>query len=167
MTELRCGGIVVACAFDHRVADGYSANMFWVTWAEMATSNPISTPPSFLRSLLNPKGPLTQKYDSYFDEMYLPISSLPKPDQSQNVDPLITRVYLISKNQLSNLQSLCDEDLDKVENGCCKRKTSKLQSFSAFLWQIIASHACQLGVEYVNKISKMGIVVDGKHAMFT
>ncbi|KAL2898633.1 Omega-hydroxypalmitate O-feruloyl transferase [Bienertia sinuspersici] len=151
--QLKCGGIVVACAFDHRVADAYSANMFWVTWAEMATSLPISSTPNFRRSLISPNNPndplnnnnAINNNDSFFDELYLPISSIPKPspNQPQDVDPLVTRVYLISKDQLMEIQTLCSQDFDiKVEDGSCKRKSSsKLQSFSAFLWQIIASHA--------------------------
>ncbi|XP_021765880.1 shikimate O-hydroxycinnamoyltransferase-like [Chenopodium quinoa] len=155
VTELKCGGTVVACAFDHRVADAYSANMFWVTWAEMATFKPISTTPGFHRSLVSPRSPLN--YNSTFDEMYIPISSLLNSNPNQNMDPLITRVYYVSKYQLDILQSLA-----QIE--CCK-KISKLQSFSAFLWQIIGSHTCQLGMDHVNKISRMGIVVDGRNRL--
>ncbi|ERN12613.1 hypothetical protein AMTR_s00025p00227680 [Amborella trichopoda] len=31
LTKLKCGSIVVACTFDHRVADAYSANMFLIS----------------------------------------------------------------------------------------------------------------------------------------
>ncbi|RVW84165.1 Spermidine hydroxycinnamoyl transferase [Vitis vinifera] len=41
VTELKCGGIVVACTFDHRIADD-STNMFLVSWAEMAHPSPLS-----------------------------------------------------------------------------------------------------------------------------
>nr|GMD83156.1 shikimate O-hydroxycinnamoyltransferase-like [Ipomoea batatas] len=34
VTQLKCGGVVVGCSFDHRVADAYSANMFLVSWSE-------------------------------------------------------------------------------------------------------------------------------------
>ncbi|KAL2495202.1 HXXXD-type acyl-transferase family protein [Forsythia ovata] len=46
-TQLKCGGLVVACTFSHQVADAYSANMFIVSWAEMALSKPLSQIPSF------------------------------------------------------------------------------------------------------------------------
>ncbi|KAG6538241.1 hypothetical protein ZIOFF_003353 [Zingiber officinale] len=44
-TGLKCGGLILACKFDHRVADAYSANMFLVFWLELATS---ATPPTSL-----------------------------------------------------------------------------------------------------------------------
>ncbi|KAK6797623.1 hypothetical protein RDI58_005325 [Solanum bulbocastanum] len=44
VTELKCGGVVVGCTFDHRVVDAYSFNMFLVSWAELALSKPLSHP---------------------------------------------------------------------------------------------------------------------------
>ncbi|KAM7481705.1 hypothetical protein LguiB_006288 [Lonicera macranthoides] len=55
VTELKCRALGVACTFDHRVADTYSANMFLVSWAEIAQSKPLSQVPSFRRSLLCPR----------------------------------------------------------------------------------------------------------------
>ncbi|CBI33403.3 unnamed protein product, partial [Vitis vinifera] len=77
VTELKCGGVVVACTFDHRIADAYSANMFLVSWAEMAQSKPLSVLPSFRRSLLNARRP--GSYDPSLDDMYVPMSTLPPP----------------------------------------------------------------------------------------
>ncbi|KAB2081295.1 hypothetical protein ES319_A05G121900v1 [Gossypium barbadense] len=147
-TELRCGGIVVACTFDHRIADAYSANMFLVSWAEMARSKSISLLPSFRRSLVNPRRPGC--IDPSLDHMYVPISSLPPPKQHyQPTDPLISRIYYITSEQLDELQSLA------CTNGY---KRTKLESFSAFLWKMIAVLAAQDGF----KSTKMGIVVDGR-----
>ncbi|KAE8688230.1 titin-like [Hibiscus syriacus] len=39
-TELRCGGVVVACTLDQRIADAYSANMFLVSWANCLDPSP-------------------------------------------------------------------------------------------------------------------------------
>ncbi|CAA0825138.1 HXXXD-type acyl-transferase family protein [Striga hermonthica] len=57
VTHLNRGGLVVACTFAHQVADAHSANMFLISWAEMARSEPLSQPPSFRRSLLLPRRP--------------------------------------------------------------------------------------------------------------
>ncbi|KAG6533299.1 hypothetical protein ZIOFF_007166 [Zingiber officinale] len=57
-TGLKCGGLVVACKFDHRVADAYSANMFLVFWSEIATFGHATLLPSFCRTLLSPRLPL-------------------------------------------------------------------------------------------------------------
>ncbi|GMI91947.1 hypothetical protein like AT1G32910 [Hibiscus trionum] len=148
-TELRCGGIVVACTFDHRIADAYSANMFLVSWAEMARSKPMSSVPCFRRSLMNPRHPGC--IDLSLDQMYVPISSLPPPKQhlDQPTDTLISRIYYITSEQLNDLQSLA------CSNGY---KRTKLESFSAFLWKMVALLAAKDGF----KLTKMGIVVDGR-----
>ncbi|KAA8529854.1 hypothetical protein F0562_034377 [Nyssa sinensis] len=150
VTELKCGGVVVACTFDHRVADAYSANMFLVSWAEIAQSKPrLSVLPSFQRSLLSPRFPTC--YDSSLNDMYVPISALSPPPQlanSSSNDPIISRIYYVKADQLSSLQSLASS------NG---RKKTKLEAFSALLWKTIAS-----GEDASGKISKIGIVVDGR-----
>ncbi|MFQ6638958.1 hypothetical protein Gotur_016339 [Gossypium turneri] len=148
-TELKCGGIVVACAFDHRVADAYTANMFLVSWAEIAQSKPASMVPSFRRSLLNPRRP--GRVDPSLDEMYVPIPSLPPPEENHEpTDHLISRIFYVSSDQINELQSLASSDGDK---------RSKLESFSAFLWKQVAAFAAS---KDRNSISKMGIVVDGR-----
>nr|GEW25784.1 shikimate O-hydroxycinnamoyltransferase-like [Tanacetum cinerariifolium] len=57
VTMLKCGGMVIASMFDHRVADGYSANMFISSWANMTRSQPPCLLPSFRRSVLNARRP--------------------------------------------------------------------------------------------------------------
>ena len=150
-TELNCGGLVVACTFDHRIADAYSANMFLVSWAEMAQSKPNSSVPCFRRSLLNPRRP--GLIHPSLNDMYVPVTSLPPPkDPEPDSDYLISRIYYITSEQLNNLQSLAT-----TTNGC---RRTKLESFSAFLWKMVAKHASINNVD--NNITKMGIVVDGR-----
>ncbi|XWS11652.1 hypothetical protein CRYUN_Cryun37aG0017500 [Craigia yunnanensis] len=147
-TELKCGGIVVACAFDHRVADAYSINMFLVSWAEIARSKPVSMAPSFRRSLLNPRRP--GRIDPSVDEMYVPIPSLPPPGENHEpTDHLISRIFYVTADQLNELQSLASSNGDK---------RTKLESFSAFLWKMVATSAAKNR----DKVSKLGIVVDGR-----
>ncbi|GKV26822.1 hypothetical protein SLEP1_g36050 [Rubroshorea leprosula] len=148
-TELKCGGIVVACTFDHRIADAYSANMFLVSWAEIAQSKPISLLPSFRRSMLNPRHPGC--IDVSLDDLYVPISTLPPPKENNQPsdDHLISRIYYVTAAQLDELQSL-------ASRGGSKR--TKLESFSAFLWKMVAISAAGDS----SKMSKMGIVVDGR-----
>ncbi|KAK9698355.1 hypothetical protein RND81_08G098500 [Saponaria officinalis] len=162
VTKLECGAITIGCTFDHRVADAYSANMFWVTWSEMTTSKPITTHPCFRRSLLNPKRPLM--HDISLDDMYVPISTLTRQNEPKTMidsDPLISRIYNISADQLRRLQCLASNcSLD-----CCKGSfmRSKLQSFSAFLWKLVASHAYHFEPDTNGSgFCKMGIVVDGR-----
>ncbi|KAM4113493.1 hypothetical protein ACJW30_05G224800 [Castanea mollissima] len=150
-TELKCGGLVVACTFDHRIADAYSANLFLVSWAEMAQSKPISTVPCFRRSLLNPRRP--GSIHPSLNDMYVPVTSLPPPKDPQPCDDyLISRIYYIKADQLNLLQSLAT-----TTNGC---RRTKLESFSAFLWKMVAKHAILNNVD--KKVTKMGIVVDGR-----
>ncbi|KAI6672127.1 hypothetical protein NL676_007012 [Syzygium grande] len=164
-TELKCGGIVVACTFDHRIADAHSANMFIVFWAETARSDaPISLPPSFRRSLLNPRRPLC--IDPSLDRMYVPISALPPPPQhkqqaggefepksSRDNNRLVSRIYYVTATLLSELQQMASS------NGS---KRSKLESFSAFLWKMVAESSLVANNQDSKAISRMGIVVDGR-----
>ncbi|XP_010058984.1 coniferyl alcohol acyltransferase [Eucalyptus grandis] len=164
-TELKCGGIVVACTFDHRIADAYSINMFMVFWAETARSAaPISLPPSFRRSLLNPRHPLC--FDPSLDRMYIPVSALPPPlkhklqvdEQCETMtlrddDHLLSRLYYVTNAKLSELQqSACS-------NGS---KRTKLESFSAFLWRMVAESSLVADNDDNKTMSRMGIVVDGR-----
>ncbi|KAG2324461.1 hypothetical protein Bca52824_007189 [Brassica carinata] len=153
VTQLKCGSIVVGCTFDHRVADAYSMNMFLVSWAEISRSDvPISCVPSFRRSLLNPRRPLVM--DSSIDQMYTPVTSLPPPQETTNPDSfLASRLYYIKGDVLDKLQTLASNS---------KRRT-KLESFSAFLWKLVAKHAATDPVPRKN--SKLGIVVDGRRRL--
>ncbi|KAK3000898.1 hypothetical protein RJ639_020406 [Escallonia herrerae] len=121
-TELECGGLVVACMFDHRVADAYSANMFLV--------------PSFRRLLVGPR--CRGRYHSSIDRTYVPVSALPPPKDhcsgSGYYQP-ISRIYYVEANQLNQLQSIASSVSGARINKC---KRSKLEALSAFLWKLVA-----------------------------
>nr|XP_043622842.1 coniferyl alcohol acyltransferase-like [Erigeron canadensis] len=146
VTELNCGGLVIGCKFDHRVADAYSMNMFLVAWAEISKSEAISTVPSFRRSMLNPRRPLL--IDSLYDTLFVPLSSLPPPNPSVPTNPLISRIYYVKSEAINNLQSISSL------NGNPKR--SKLVSLTAYLWRLMSE--CEDG----SKTCRMGVVVDGR-----
>ncbi|PIN14815.1 Alcohol O-acetyltransferase [Handroanthus impetiginosus] len=153
-TQLKCGGLVVACTFAHQVADACSANMFLVSWAEMAQFKPLSQPPSFRRSLLLPRRP--GAYQPSVDNMYIPVSSLPPPeDQFEDEDQAaaLSRIYYIKSDLISELQTLANTDNN--ENN--KRRT-KLEAFCAFLWKTVVSSRGFAGDNYC----RLGIVVDGR-----
>ncbi|WCJ37185.1 HXXXD-type acyl-transferase family protein [Euphorbia peplus] len=153
-TEMKCGGVVVGCTFDHRIADAYSTNMFLVAWAQTAQSKEMPLAPSFRRSLLNPRRPVD--VDPSLDDMYIPISQL-KPDKDVNPDDddhLISRIYYVKADQLDRLQSLATpKDSHKIR--------TKLESFCALLWQLVAKSAAKTSGDS-NSYTKMGIVVDGR-----
>lgn len=145
---------MVSCTFDHRIADAYSANMFLVSWAELAKTREFLVVPSFRRSLLNPRRPAS--IDPSLNNMYVPISKLKPPKEPQpqlDFDNLISRIYYVKADQLNQLQSLAN---------CNGNKRTKLESFSAFLWQLVAKSAKKVDASKVMKICKMGIVVDGR-----
>jgi len=158
---MKCGGLVVACNFDHRIADAYSANMFLVSWAEIARHNNNkslipTTQPCFQRSLLTPRHP-PSIHPSLYD-MYIPISDLPPPPESKlesdiKTNPLISRIYYVTSEELNTMQLLANTN----NSGSVKR--SKLESFSAFLWKMVASGA---STNSRNVVTQMGIVVDGR-----
>ncbi|KAH7855853.1 hypothetical protein Vadar_029719 [Vaccinium darrowii] len=148
VTEFKCGGLMVACTFDHRVADGYSFYMFLVSWAETARLIPLSLRPSFRRSLLNPRRP--GLYSSSLNHLYIPISTLPPAPEPQHcsADDIISHIYYISTDQLIRLQLLASRG--------GTRKT-KFEAFCAFLWKLVAT-----GVTEEGQFCKLGIVVDGR-----
>ncbi|KAK9055291.1 hypothetical protein SSX86_026373 [Deinandra increscens subsp. villosa] len=149
VTELSCGGLVIGCTSDHRVADAHSINAFLTAWAELAQSKPISNLPSFRRSMLNPRRPPIT--NTFYNTLYLPLSSLPPPRLSTPTDPLISRIYYMEAKDITHLQTTSSF------NGNPKR--SKLVSFTAFLWKIMAE--CEDGLN----TCKMGVVVDGREKL--
>ncbi|XP_010539595.1 PREDICTED: shikimate O-hydroxycinnamoyltransferase-like [Tarenaya hassleriana] len=153
VTELKCGSIAVGLTFDHRVADAYSTNMFLVSWSQISRSEPISLVPSFRRSLLNPRRPLL--VDSSIDRLFIPLTSLPPPQETCDQDHALTsRIYYIESDVLDDLQRM-------ASSGSCTRRT-KIESFSAFLWKLLAKHA---GNDQSTIISKLGVVVDGRRRL--
>ncbi|XP_073102161.1 coniferyl alcohol acyltransferase-like [Elaeis guineensis] len=141
-TELKCGGLVLACTFDHRIADAYSTNIFLVAWAETAASKPISLPPSFRRSLLIPRRP--GSHDPSLDRLYVPVSSLPPPPASDEEDA-VNRIYYITADDIARIQAAAG------------RKRTKIEVFTAYLWRVLAR-----GARPEDKVCRMGAVVDGR-----
>lgn len=159
VTELKCGGLVIGCTFDHRVADAHSINMFFLAWAEITRSKSILISdhiPCYRRSLLNPRRP--SQYHPSINNMYVLISSLPPSPKDQqfhtpiagngNSGHLLSRIYHIGAEQIERLQSMASS------NGT---KRSKLETFSALLWKLLAK-----GGKDDDKRCKMGIVVNGR-----
>nr|AHA90803.1 cinnamyl alcohol acyltransferase 2 [Larrea tridentata] len=150
VTQLKCGGLVVGCTFDHRIADAYSANMFLVSWAEISQFQPTLFQPSFRRSLLDPRRPIL--IDPSLNDMYVPINTLSSAkEEDSDVDHLVSRIYYVTSEQINLMQSIASS------SGI---KRTKLESFSAFLWKMIAKHAMQSDAR--NTRTRLGIVVDGR-----
>ncbi|KAI3709039.1 hypothetical protein L2E82_38750 [Cichorium intybus] len=145
VTELRCGSMIMACSIDHRVGDGQSMNMFLVSLAEIAQMKPITNIPCFRTSILNPRKP--PRYDTTVDSLYMPISFLPPPASFQ--DKLYSRIYYMTAESINQIQ---------CEASSKERRRSKLQSFTAFLWKLLA-HGDDCNV---STTSRMGIVVNGR-----
>nr|GMC80326.1 shikimate O-hydroxycinnamoyltransferase-like [Ipomoea batatas] len=158
-TELKCGGIVVACTFDHRVGDAYSTNMFLVSWSEIAQAKQPSQLPCFRRSLLFPRRP--GHYDLFVANMYIPISSLLPPEPGVE-ESLISRIYCVTAEQIRHLQSQANDYSDKDSADKLKHpRCTKVEAFCAFLWKTVA-----LGKSRRNfKNFRLGIVVDEKTSL--
>ncbi|WOK94989.1 hypothetical protein Cni_G03694 [Canna indica] len=142
VTELKCGGLVVACTFDHRVSDAYSANMFLVSWSEIATSKPVSRLPTFRRSLLTPRDPL--RLHASLDVLFVPVSSLPPPKPVDEGEPAVNRIYYIAAADVDRMQA-------------ATKKRTKVEAFTAYIWLVLAKAAAP-----EEKWCRMGVVVDGR-----
>lgn len=155
-TWMKCGGLVVACTFDHLIADAYSANMFLVSWAEMAHPNrpTTSAQPCFRRSLLTPRHP--PSIHPSIHQMFSTISDIappPEPKPKPEYDPITSRIYYVTSEQISHMQSLATSSAGD--------QRTKLESFSAFLWKMVGAAAAYAeGKEKV--LTKMSVVVEGR-----
>ncbi|KAF4379546.1 hypothetical protein F8388_023563 [Cannabis sativa] len=153
-TTLKCGSVIVVTLFDHRISDGYSASMFLVSWAEFVRSKPLTynNPPSFRRSLLNPSRNFGSIDTSDYDKYVTVVTTPENTSRPRNNDNPINRLYYIKAEHINNLQTLA-----------CKNNSNnnitKIESFSAFLWKLIAKSSTSTDVE---KQCKVGIVVDGR-----
>ncbi|KAK1418350.1 hypothetical protein QVD17_27493 [Tagetes erecta] len=143
VTELKCGSMIISCAFNHQLSDGYSLNKFMVAWAKLTRLEPITNVPSFRPSTLNPRRP--PRYQPSLDNLYIPITSLPPPSSFK---PLDSRMYYIRAESIQRIQS---------EASTQDTKRSKFLSFTAFLWKILANGGNDLA-----NISRMGVVVNGR-----
>ncbi|XP_075475363.1 coniferyl alcohol acyltransferase-like [Primulina tabacum] len=154
VTDLKCGGLVIGCTFDHRVADAHSANMFLTAWAEVAQSKQITLLPTFRRSFLNPRRP-PQPHES-LDQFYVPLSSLPPPTCDDNpLNHLTSRIYYVKSEEIDRIQ---------YEASCSHgSKRSRIESFSAFLWKSIADTIAA----HISRTVKLGIVIDGRSRLIT
>ena len=141
--------------FDHRAADGYSANMFISSWADITRCGSPSMLPSFNRSFFNPRFPTT--YSSSIDDVFAIFEPPTKPDHDQNPendDLLVNRIYYIEGKQLGRVQSLA------IEN---ERRRSKVEAFTSFLWKMIASSMEDSGNS--NKMCSVALAVDGRRRL--
>ncbi|KAI3725164.1 hypothetical protein L1987_64942 [Smallanthus sonchifolius] len=145
VTELKCGSMIISCAFNHQLSDAYSLNMFLVAWAKHARLETISNIPSFRPSILNPRHP--PHYESSLDNQYIPITSLPPPSTFK--EPLDSRMYYIRAESIERIQS---------EASTQDTKRSKFMSFTAYLWKLLANK----GSDVANTVSRMGVVVNGR-----
>ncbi|KAK9051216.1 hypothetical protein SSX86_027842 [Deinandra increscens subsp. villosa] len=156
VTKLKCEGIVIGIMVDHRIVDGYSANMFISSWADMTRSKTPSIIPSFARSNLKPRFPTV--YSSLIDNVFAPFIPPPNPDsdinEEENEYTLVNRIYYIKGEHLRKIQ------LSASESGC---RTSKLVAFTAFLWKEVGLSMEESG-KY-NEICNAVVVVDGRRRL--
>ncbi|KAI3497990.1 hypothetical protein L1887_33668 [Cichorium endivia] len=148
--------MAIGCNFDHRIVDGYSANMFISSWADIARSGTPTIFPSLGRSYLNPRSPTVSS--SSIDNVFAPFIPPSKTENDQNDNDgeklLVNRVYYIEGEQLKQLQLLA------TENGC---RRSKLEAFTSFLWKKLALSMEDSGKH--NQVCNMVVTVDGRRRL--
>ncbi|GLJ20276.1 hypothetical protein SUGI_0368230 [Cryptomeria japonica] len=148
VTQFTCGRIVVSSTFDHRIADSFSANLFFTCWANLSRNEPIEwRTPSFTRSILVPRDPLN--YCSEIDKMYMKVQPLPQSKMQIPQPALASRIYYLSAKDIEKLQ------LGANQNG---NSYTKLEVFSAHFWKLLIQ-----GQRIEDTINcNIGIAVDGR-----
>ncbi|KAK9051217.1 hypothetical protein SSX86_027843 [Deinandra increscens subsp. villosa] len=158
VTKLKCEGIVIGILSDHRLVDGYSANMFISSWANMTRSIAPSMTPSFGRSYLKPRSPTAHSplIDNVFALFTPPSNHVSHLIEEEDDDEylLVNRLYYIKGDQLKRLQFLASE------NGC---RRSKLVAFTSFLWKEVALSMDESGKD--NKACNVVVSVDGRRRL--
>ncbi|XP_057814323.2 coniferyl alcohol acyltransferase-like [Cryptomeria japonica] len=102
VTKFSCGGIVVGCTFDHRVADAFSANMFFTHWSNISRNKMTeSTSPSFTRSILVPRDP--PNCCSEINKMYMKLQPLPNPIKQILEPAKASRIYYLGVKDIEKL----------------------------------------------------------------
>ncbi|GLJ35065.1 hypothetical protein SUGI_0705570 [Cryptomeria japonica] len=148
VTEFSCGGIVVGCTFDHRIADAYSANMFFTSWAKLSRNDSTVSPnPTFSRSILSPRDSPTCCAE--IEKMY--VRHTPQESDQKKPHPpcLASRIYRLDVKKIMDLQLNANKD---------GKNYTKLEVFSAYLWKLLI---CTQKVQDTLNC-KIGIVVDGR-----
>ncbi|GLJ12900.1 hypothetical protein SUGI_0200040 [Cryptomeria japonica] len=143
VTEFSCGGIVVGCTFDHKIADAFSGNMFFTCWAKLSKNESIdSLIPSFTKSVLRPQDPPVLS-----DRVY--VNQTPGGKCQQIEDPsLASRIYHLNAKNIEKIQACANEH---------GKKYSKLEAFCAYLWNLLVHLDSQEIKHY-----SIGIAVDGR-----
>ncbi|KAJ0435760.1 putative alcohol O-acetyltransferase [Helianthus annuus] len=158
VTKLKCDGMVIGIMVDHRIVDGYSANMFISSWADITRSKTPSMIPSFERSYLKPRSP--KVYSPLIDNVFAPFFPPSNPDindlgkEDGDEYPHVNRVYYIEGEQLKRLQLLVNE------NGA---RRSKLVAFTSFLWKLVALSMENSGKQ--NEECNVIVAVDGRRRL--
>ncbi|KAJ3705124.1 hypothetical protein LUZ61_008829 [Rhynchospora tenuis] len=151
VTELRCGAMVIGCAFDHRVADAYSFFMFMSAWANITLNKPINQMPSFCRFLLSSRIiSSSNSSDPIYDQIFTPLSLQPPLNPEISSKTRVNHIYYISAVDIARLQELSGHS------------HSKLVCFIAYFWKILARTACR-----GEKLCSMGAIVNGRSFMKT
>eukprot|EP01018_Ginkgo_biloba_P016406 Gb_25557 [translate_table: standard] len=148
VTRMQCGGVVVACSFDHRIVDGVSSSLFFKAWAEACQGRSFSFKPSFHRSLIEPRRPLNISADIDKHYMAIPFNNMAK----QSPPPQIGRIYHLDASTLLKLQALANQG--REGNG----RRTKMEAVSAYIWQLTA-RAQGLSP---SQSSRIGIPIDGR-----
>ncbi|XP_059064402.1 coniferyl alcohol acyltransferase-like [Cryptomeria japonica] len=148
VTEFGCGGLVIGCTFDHRIADAYSANMFFTIWAKLSRNDSTaSLNPSITRSILCPRD--SPAHCAEINNMYVRHCSQEFSQENPHPPSLVSRIYYLDVKNIMDLQFNAKKD---------GKSNTKLEVFSAYLWKLlISSHKVK---DTIN--CKIGIVVDGR-----
>ncbi|GLJ20285.1 hypothetical protein SUGI_0368370 [Cryptomeria japonica] len=156
VTEFSCGGIVVGCTFNHRVADSFSANMFFTHWANISRNEPIEPiTPNFTRSILVPRDP--PYHSSEFEKIYMKLQPLQQPIKQTPEPAKASRIYYLGAKDIEKLQLSANKDGNNY---------SKLEAFSAYFWKLLiqvldieGTMHCHIGIpiDGRSRLKKMGM----------
>ncbi|KAG9442577.1 hypothetical protein H6P81_018431 [Aristolochia fimbriata] len=152
VTSHPCGGFSLGLSFDHAVADAHGFTLFLRAWADTARTGSVSVEPDHRRAeAFKPRSP--PRFGPEIDRMLTSCALEEILNLPQN-DITLKRLYYIQASDVQRLQRLCS-------TGECRR--TKIESFSAYLWKILAS----AGGGGAAAACKMGWLTDGRTRLST
>ncbi|XP_062115247.1 shikimate O-hydroxycinnamoyltransferase-like [Humulus lupulus] len=155
VTHLKCGGVSLGIAADHRVLDGPSAFHFFESWSRIACGLDITIQPFLDRTLLRPRNPPQPSFPH--------TEYQPRDQQDTTTTKVDTKVatFKITKEQLNTLKT---KTTKSMENG--NNNNNNIIKFSTY--EILAAHiwkcVCQAREQPDEQQTTLYFPVNGRFA---
>ncbi|XP_028751356.1 spermidine hydroxycinnamoyl transferase-like [Neltuma alba] len=162
LTTFRCGGVTIAIALSHAVADGPAALHFMSEWARITRGETLQTPPFHDRSVFRagqpPLASSPRPTLDDFPEYGKPALLLGQSDTSEERKKKTTTAMLkITKAQVEKLRKMANDSREKP----MARGFTRYETICGHVWRI----SCKARGHRKQQPTAMGIIIDSRSRM--